>query len=90
MYNNELYDVMKKHKGYWFKKEKCWIFPEKKLDDIKSDIEKLNHKVSILGSKIEQNKNVFDDPDVVSVFGTCKKCGEGGFVSKEGICSKCR
>lgn len=89
MYHYKLYDVMKKHKGFWFKKEKCWIFSENKLGELQSDIEKLHHKVSIIsdGGKIE---NIFDDEDIVSVYGHCKKCGNGGFIGRDELCTKCK
>ena len=34
MYNNDLIDVMISHKGYYFKKEKAWIFPVYKQNEL--------------------------------------------------------
>jgi len=34
-------------------------------------------------------KDVFEDPDVIAVFGKCKKCGKAGFVNKQGLCRQC-
>ena len=45
-----------------------------------------------MGSSLVRMREVmtpFDDPDVIAVLGKCKKCGEGAFVNKDGICVKC-
>lgn len=34
MYNNDLIDVMRSHNGYYFKKEKAWIFPAYKQSEL--------------------------------------------------------
>jgi len=34
--------------------------------------------------------NVFDEPDVVSVLGKCKKCGKVLFIDEDGLCTQCK
>jgi len=35
-------------------------------------------------------KNVFEEPDVISVLGKCKKCGKGAFIDRDGLCTQCK
>ena len=93
MYDNELYNVMKQHNGFWLKREKFWIFPEDKLESIKKDIESKGHEVYVLSKEKEtyQLENPFSNPLVVAVFGNCKVCGKySGNINKTGVCLQCR
>lgn len=38
---------------------------------------------------IKEDIDPFKDKDIISVLGNCKKCGEYGFINKEGLCVKC-
>lgn len=40
--------------------------------------------------QVMKHKDYFKNPNVVSVPGTCKKCGEYHFLNKEKVCLQCR
>ena len=96
-YNTDLVDIMREHKGYFFRKEKAWCFPIHKLDEIRDE---LTHKMYNVQTKkvstppkpafVQKKINVFDDPDVISVSGTCKKCKQGAQVDENGLCVRCK
>lgn len=99
MYNTDLIDIMRDHEGWWFKKERCWQFPLWKLEPLYDELTEKHYKVEIVklieDKKKERKQKKLDvdywkEKDVVSVYGTCKKCGAGGFVGKDGLCSRCR
>ena len=98
-YNPDLVQIMRRNGGWWWHKDKCWSFPvgqtseiydqlreEGYLVDIKSEKEKpktkVEHKLTL--------KERFKNPDVVSVYATCKHCKQGNFVGKDELCSVCR
>ena len=95
-YNLDLVEIMRKHKGYFFRKEKAWCFPIHKLDEIRDE---LTHKMYNVQTKavstppkpvyVQKKINVFDNPDVISVAGICKKCKQYTQVYENGVCGRC-
>ncbi|GAH93250.1 unnamed protein product, partial [marine sediment metagenome] len=47
MYNNDLVDIMRKHKGWWIRYEKCWQFPLWKFEEFYDDLTNNKYKVEI-------------------------------------------
>ena len=90
IYNKDLYLIMKDHHGYFFKKEKAWIFPLHKFEEIKRDLESKNYKVVVKTENEQTTLDAFSDPDVLSQYGICKKCGQGGFIDRNGLCTHCK
>ena len=98
MWNPDLVEIMRDHKGWWYRKEKCWQFPLWKLEPLYEELTKKQYSVEITKllekSKKEKTKQVkidyWKDKDVIGVYGTCKKCGGGGFIGKDGLCTKCK
>jgi len=92
-FDQTLYKIMKSNDGHYIKIFKHWSFPIEKLDALKKEIIKAGYQVSIQIKKDDGCivvENVFDDPDVIAVYGKCKACGAGGFVGKDGLCVRCR
>ena len=91
-FEQPLYQIMKSYNGYYYKPNKCWIFPLKEFEKIKKDIKEKGYPVTILVKEDQSTfvENVFDEPDVIAVYGKCKKCGSEGFVNKESLCILCR
>jgi len=91
-YEQELHKIMKKYKGKYQKSNTSWQFPLSKLDEIEKHIKSKGYQISI--SKVTDKgiivENVFDDPDVIAVFGKCKKCGKGTFIDKQCLCTECK
>lgn len=102
MYNTDLVEIMQEHEGWWYRKEKCWQFPLWKLEALYDDLTKKMYRVEITKlveqpkkedknqKKLEIETNTWKDKEVLSVYGKCKKCGQGGFVNKEKLCVKCK
>jgi len=96
-YNIDLVEIMRKHNGYFFRKEKAWCFPKYKSDDIKKELQENKYTIKIKKEEepekpktIQKKIDVFADPDTIAVYGKCKSCKEGGFVDKNGLCVKCK
>jgi len=98
MYNTDLIDIMREHKGYFFRKEKAWVFPAYKQSELYDELTSKHYRVEIvtpenqttLNFKLnEKPRNPWNDENVVSVAGHCKKCNQWGFLNREGLCSKC-
>jgi len=99
MYNTDLVDIMQEHKGWFFRKERCWQFPLWKLQPIYDELTAKHYSVEIT-KLVEKPKkvdnqtllemNVWQDRDVVVVYGKCKKCGENVFINKDGLCTRCK
>ena len=102
MYNTDLIDIMREHKGWWFKKEKGWQFPIGKLSELYEHLtnEKYNVQITKLEEKPKASKkvfkptkqeplNMFNTSGVVSIGGTCKECGQYHFIGKDGLCVEC-
>jgi len=96
-YNLDLVEIMRNYNGYFFRKEKAWCFPIHKYQDIKDELTKKMYSVEVkkVSAKekpkyVQKKINVFDDPDVVSVSGTCKKCKQGAQVDENGLCVRCK
>ena len=95
-YNNDLIDIMREHKGWWFRKEKGWQFPLWKLEQITDDLKSKKYNINI--TKLEEKKpteqkqmviDYWKLPDVVSVPGICKSCKQYHLLGKSGLCSEC-
>jgi len=103
MYNTDLIDIMREHGGWWFKKEKAWQFPIGKLSEVYEHLTNKKYNVQIAkleekvkepvkkSFKIKQQEplNMFKNPDVVSIPGHCKKCGQYHFIGRDGLCIEC-
>jgi len=89
LYNPDLYDIMKKYNGWFFKKEKCWIFPDYQFDSIKKELEEKHYNINFISSQQTQVNDVFGNKDVVTVYGHCKICGVYGSLGKSQICLRC-
>lgn len=62
-----------------------WEFP---ISDQRSVIEYL--KSAHLHVRIFKRRDEFpQDADVVSILGTCKKCGRYAFCGRDGLCPRC-
>ncbi|GAH45483.1 unnamed protein product [marine sediment metagenome] len=99
IYNTDLIDIMRSHRGWWFKGEKCWQLPLWKLEPLYDELTDKHYKVEIVKlieePKKPKPKQQYDidywaDKDVMSVWGECKKCGRGGFVGKNELCARCK
>ena len=100
MWNPDLVEIMQSHKGWWFRKEKCWQFPLWKLEPIYDELTSKHYNVEIT-KLIEQPKrqeqqyqrklniDYWKEKEVFSVYGKCKKCGLDGFINKDGLCNRC-
>lgn len=97
-YNDELVDIMRGHHGYFFKKEKAWIFPANKQSELYNVLTDKHYNVEFVKPKEQKTVmlrkkailNPWDDKDAVSVAGHCTKCGMYGFCNREGLCIRCR
>ena len=91
MYNDDLLDIMREFKGWYIKKDKAWVFPLHKLSDLRDRLVHEMYKVDIATEKTKTPtiEESFKDKDTVQVYGRCKKCGEGAFVNRERLCTKC-
>jgi len=100
MWNPDLVEIMRDHKGWWYRKEKCWQFPLWKLEPIYDELTSKHYSVEItklIEKPKKKDKNqtklkidYWKDKDVIQVYGKCKKCGQGGFIDKNGLCTRCK
>lgn len=102
MYNTDLIDIMRDHDGWWYKKEKAWQFPIGKLTELYDKLtnKKYNVEITKLEENTEESKmpvkqikqepiDMFKNPDVVSIPGHCKECGQYHFIGRDGLCVEC-
>jgi len=47
MYNTDLVDIMNDNNGWWYRKERCWVFPNNKFDSLYDELTKKMYKVRI-------------------------------------------
>jgi len=101
IYNTDLIDIMRSHRGWWFKGEKCWQLPLWKLEPLYDELTDKHYKVEItklietpkkVKPTVQQKINIdyWADKDVVAVYGKCTECGRSGFVGKDGKCGRCK
>jgi len=100
LWNPDLVDIMHEHRGWWYRKEKCWQFPLWKLEPLYDELTDKHYNVEILKliekPKKEDKKqkkleiDYWKDKDTVAVYDKCKICGVTGFVGKDGICARCK
>ena len=103
IYNTDLVDIMHDHKGWFFYKEKAWVFPASKLGELRDELKRKMYIVKIIKDEgqrtIPERKapvnrtlddNVWNDKEVLFVAGKCKKCGQYGFIGKSGLCVRCK
>lgn len=100
MYNNDLINIMRAHNGWYFGKEKAWQFPLWKFDKLYDELTDKRYNVKILKLEIKKAEpkpfvkmkfeDYWEDKNVVSVPGHCKKCGEWHFLGKDRLCVRCR
>ena len=101
-YNEDIIDVMRAHKGYWYKKDKSWVFPETKRTELYNELTSKGYNINYLTpmsqttletpvkKKVEKVEEI--DPWKDGAFmmaGYCIKCGTWGFCYKSGICGRC-
>jgi len=98
MYNTDLVDIMRDHSGYFFAKEKAWVFPASKFEELRSELIKRMYEVKIIKEEgqtqlpkqpIQATFDSWKNPSTTFVAGHCKKCGKYGFCNKDGICGRC-
>lgn len=101
MYNTDLVDLMHMHNGYFFRKEKAWVFPLSKLEELRDELVKRMYNVHIVKEQGQATlpkeqeaprqavTDVWKEDSVFLVAGHCKKCGNYGFCSKDGLCGRC-
>ena len=97
-YNSDLVDLMRELGGWYIYKKMCWMFPATRKQEVIDKIKDERYRVTVLEDKEPTVKEVkqqpiserFKDPDVVSVWGLCKKCNEKKFVGIDCICGQCR
>ena len=98
MWNPDLVDIMQNHKGWWFRKEKCWQFPLWKFETIYDELTNKHYRVEIT-KLVEKPKQETKKPEinvwqnekgVVAVYGNCKKCGRDGFINDDDLCVRCK
>jgi len=100
-YNEDIIDVMRAHKGYWFRKDKSWVFPETKRTELYNELTDKGYNINYLTPMSETPlqkpvKKVVEeaiDPWKDGAFmraRTCIKCGVWGFCYKDGVCGRCR
>lgn len=99
MYNEDVIDVMRAHKGYFFRKEKAWVFPESKSTELYNELKDKGYNIEYLTptSRATTEKTAKREIDVnppkddyFMRAGTCVKCGRWGFCFKDGICGRCK
>jgi len=91
MFNTDLLDIMREYQGWYFKKERAWIFPLSKLSKLRDRLVKEMYNVDIISAEVKKPKldKVFEDKDVVQVWGICKKCKREAFVNRKRLCNQC-
>lgn len=104
MYNTDLIDIMREHHGYFFRKEKAWVFPAQKQSELYNELTAKLYRVEIMNPqnqttfnlkpRVERPKkeptfNPWDDEGVFVVLGTCKACNQYVFVNKDKLCVRC-
>jgi len=103
MYNTDLVDIMRSHKGYFFRADKSWVFPEAKRTDLYDELTSKGYNVHYLTPmskapvqiplKHEEKEFDKDHPDYGDAFmvaGHCKKCNKWGFLFRDGLCGECK
>ena len=98
MYNTDLLDIMRSHRGYFFAKEKAWVFPLSKYEEIRDELTRKMYNVHVVKTEGQtqlpkepiKESNVWKEDSVFLVAGRCKKCGNYGFCYKDGICGRCK
>lgn len=98
MYNTDLIDIMREHQGWWYRKEKSWQFPHWKFDEVYDHLTDAHYNVTMGKLEIKKKESkgpkqisidYWKEPDVVSVAGHCKECGQWHFLNKEKLCTRC-
>lgn len=91
-YDTDLVDIMRSHKGYFYRGEKAWVFPSHKYDAIRSELKSKHYDVRFVTSATQTTfaTKRKEKSEVLSTFGHCKKCGEGAFCNKDGLCVRCK
>ena len=88
IYNDELVDIMRSFDGWFFRKEKAWIFPATKVSDLREELVKNKYGVDIITLE-SGSTDLFQDKLVLSTFGICKECNQHNFVGENGYCVRC-
>jgi len=92
-YDPKIVSVMRTYKG-WYRGQpvKHWQFKPHMETEIIEALKKKGFFVRIFSKNPPKKKkpDPFAEKDVISVYGKCKKCGEHGFVGKDGLCTRCK
>jgi hypothetical protein len=102
-YNEDIIDVMRAHKGYWYRKDKSWVFPETKRTELYNELTDKGYSVNYLTpmsqatleTPVKKKVEKVDEFDpwadgAFMVGGVCRKCNKWGFIFKNGLCGTCR
>ena len=57
MYNIDLLDIMRSHNGFYFKKEKAWIFPVYKQSELYNVLTDKHYNVIFIKPKNQKSLN---------------------------------
>lgn len=96
--NSDITDIMKDNHGWFYYKEKSWVFPYYKLDKVKIDLEEHGYNTEVMTiQKIRGERNTkqvsldrfFKDPSVVYILGDCIICKNKTYINCQMICKDC-
>lgn len=103
MYNTDLIDIMREHKGYFFYKEKAWVFPAYKQSELYDELTSKQYRVEIVTPENQtsfaleptekpktESYDVWEEEGVIGILENCKKCKQLAFCNREGLCVRCK
>lgn len=97
-YNNDIVNIMREQSGIWHKKKKAWFFPLDQYSDIREALISEGYTVTTFTEEDRKTpakeyhylQQLFDeDDDLVSLWGTCKKCKHKKFINRGFLCTEC-
>lgn len=95
-YNSDLVDIMREHHGYFYRKEKAWVFSSTKQQELSNILTKKLYTVTVVKENGQTtiptehtSAKTCDDDAFVLVLGHCKKCKQWHFLGKNGLCVQC-
>ena len=91
-FDKKIYNIVKSILGARFTivRGKHWEFPLSKRNEIIQTFKNKRYYVHIYKTGEKEMNDVFNEPDVISKLGYCKKCRVYTFCGKDGLCSRCR
>jgi len=97
-YNKDIVDIMREESGIWHSKQKAWFFPLGCYSDIREALVKKGYNVVTFNetdrpqpaNEYKYLQKLFDeDDDLVSLWGTCKKCKHKKFINRGFLSTEC-